>query len=203
MPLQRRFLPALVDPAQRVTAKEYLYARLHEPEGGLRPRLAPGSVRAVFNRLRRFMSFRRGPSRRRSTSACCEQADLDAWLAHLQTGGARATHQVAALLDVPIDLHEHADRLSQGGFRFTPWRGRAAFQIAGCPPFARENSTPRIPEPVIAAMLHWSLRYIDEFAPDILAARTELDQLSARARKIDVHKTRGARPIVRGRATAR
>ena len=30
----------LADPVQRLTAKEYLYARLHEPEGGLRPRLA-------------------------------------------------------------------------------------------------------------------------------------------------------------------
>lgn len=184
----------LSDPAQRITAKEYLYARLHEPEGGLRPRLAPASVRAVFNRLRRFMSFaadRRGAF----DLGTLDQADLDAWLIHLRTGGERATFQVAALLDVAIDLHEHADRLSHGGLRFTPWRGRAAFQIAGCPPLARENSTPRIPEPVIAAMLHWSLRYIDDFAPDILAARIELDRLSARALKTNVHKTRGARTI--------
>jgi hypothetical protein len=56
----------LFDPAQRLAAKEYLYARLREPVGSLRPRLAPASVRAVFNRLRRFMTFaeiRRGPSR--------------------------------------------------------------------------------------------------------------------------------------------
>jgi hypothetical protein len=180
----------LADPVQRLTAKEYLYARLHEPEGGLRPRLAPASVRAVFNRLRRFMSFaedRRGTFRLNML----DQADLDAWLSHLRTGGARASHQVAALLDVSIDLHEHADQLSQGGFRFTPWRGRSAFQIAGCPPLARENTTPRIPEPVIGAMLYWSLRYVDAFAPDILAARAELDRLIAGARKIDVHKTRG------------
>ena len=47
----------LASPAQHLTAKEYLYARLREPEGSLRPRMAPGSIRAVFNRLRRFMSF--------------------------------------------------------------------------------------------------------------------------------------------------
>ena len=184
----------LVNPAQRVTAKEYLYARLREPEGSLRPRLAPGSIRAVFNRLRRFMSFAEERNGVFDLSLL-RQADLDAWLAHLQTGGARASHQVAALLDLPIALHEHADRLSQPGFRFTPWRGRSAFQIAGCPPLARENSTPRIPAPVIAAMLSWSLRYIDAFAPDILAARTALDHLRARARKIDVHRARGARPV--------
>ena len=184
----------LADPVQRITAKEYLYARLHEPEGGLRPRLAPASVRAVFNRLRRFMSFAEG-RRGAFDLSLLDQADLDAWLAHLRAGGERASHQVAALLDVPIDLHEHADRLSYGRLRFTPWRGRAAFHIAGCPPLGRENSTPRIPEPVIAAMLHWSLRYIDDFAPDILIARAELDRLTARAREIDVHKTRGARTV--------
>ena len=184
----------LANPTQRVTAKEYLYARLREPEGSLRPRLAPGSIRAVFNRLRRFMSFaeeRKGVF----DLSLLRQTDLDVWLAHLQTGGARASYQVAALLDLPIDLHEHADRLSQPGFGFTPWRGRSAFQIAGCPPLARENSTPRIPAPVISAMLSWSLRYIDVFAPNILAARAALDQLRVRARKIDVHRARGAGPI--------
>jgi hypothetical protein len=185
----------LTSPAQHLTAKEYLYARLREPDGSLRPRLAPGSIRAVFNRLRRFMSF----AEERSgvfDLGLLQQSDLDAWLAHLQTGSERASHQVAALLDVPIDLHEHADRLSQPGFRFTPWRGRPASQIAGCPPLARENNTPRIPGPVIAAMLSWSLRYIDVFAPDILAARTALDQLNEHARKIDVHRVRSARPVV-------
>ena len=184
----------LGDPVQLLSAKEYLYGRLHEPEGGPRPRLAPASVRAVFNRLRRFMTF--ATARRGAFDlGALNQGDLDAWLAHLQTNGERASFQIAALVDVAIDLNEHADRLSHGGFRFTLWRGRAAFLIAGCPPLARENSTPRIPEPVIAAMLHWSLRYIDDFAPDILAARAELDRLSARAIEINVHKTRGAKTI--------
>ena len=184
----------LADPMQILTAKEYLYARLHEPEGSLRPRLTPSSVRQVFNRLRRFMSF--AESRRgRFKLSLLDQADLDAWLAYLQAGGQRGPYQVASLLDVPIDLHEHADRLSHGGFKFTPWRGRPAFQIAGCRPIGLENSTPRIPEPVITAMLRWSLRYIDDFAADILLARAELDRLEARARKIDVHETRGSRTI--------
>jgi integrase len=185
----------LPDPAQRLTAKEYLYARLHEPAGSPRPCLAPASIRAVFNRLRRFMTFvesRRGQFR----LDLLEQTDLDAWLAQLRVVGERGPHQVASLLDVPADLHLHADRLSQSGFTFTPWRGRPVSQVAGCPPVSRENSTPRIPEPVIAALLRWSLRYIDDFAPDILAARAALDQLEAHARKIDVHKSHGAMPVV-------
>ena len=139
-----------------------------------------------------FVEIRRGQFR----LDLLDQADLDAWLTQLRAGGARAPHQVAALLDVPVDLHVHADQLSQGGFTFTPWRGRPVSQVAGCPPVSRENATPRIPEPVIAALLRWSLRYIDDFAPDILAARIELDQLEARPRKLDVHKTHGARPVV-------
>jgi integrase len=185
----------LPDPAQRLTAKEYLYARLHEPAGSPRPCLAPASIRAVFNRLRRFMTFvesRRGQFR----LDLLEQTDLDAWLAQLRVVGERGPHQVASLLDVPADLHLHADRLSQSGFTFTPWHGRPVSQVAGCPPVSRENSTPRIPEPVIAALLRWSLRYIDDFAPDILAARAALDQLEAHARKIDVHKTHGTVPVV-------
>ena len=42
------------------------------------------------------------------------------------------------------------------------------------------NRTPRIPEPVIGALLFWSLKYIDLFSADIFAARAELDGLEAR-----------------------
>ena len=49
----------------------------------------PGSVRAVFNRLRRFMSFAEAAGV--FDLGLLRQADLDAWLAHLQTGGARAS----------------------------------------------------------------------------------------------------------------
>jgi len=41
-------------------------------------------------------------------------------------------------------------------------------------PSARgENSTPRIPEPVIGPLIAWALRFTDDFAPDILAAASE------------------------------
>lgn len=35
-----------------------------------------------------------------------------------------------------------------------------------------ENATARIPEPVLGPLIAWALRFIDDFAPDILAART-------------------------------
>ena len=185
----------LANPAQRLTAKEYLYARLREPEGSLRPRLAPGSIRAVFNRLRRFMSF----AEERSgvfDLGLLQQADLDAWLAHLQTGGARASHQIAALLDVPIDLHEHADRLSQPRVSVHALARAAGVSDRRLPairareqhaahPGAGDRSHAVLVSPVYRRV---RARYFRR--PD------RIDQLRARARKIDVHRARGASPVV-------
>jgi len=109
--------------------------------------LPPASVRAVFNRLRRFMTFvesRRGQFR----LDLLDQTDLDAWLASfawaVSVGPSRSR---PCSTSRPICTCT-ADRLSQSGFTFTPWRGRPVSQVAGCPPVSRENSTPRIPEPV-------------------------------------------------------
>ena len=43
-----------------------------------------------------------------------------------------------------------------------------------------KNRTPRIPENIITPLLAWSLKYVTVFAPDILAARSELTQLEER-----------------------
>jgi hypothetical protein len=40
-----------------------------------------------------------------------------------------------------------------------------------------ENSTDRIPEQVLGPLLVWSLRYVQDFASDILRARTEVPPL--------------------------
>jgi len=91
----------LTSPAQHLTAKEYLYARLREPEGSLRPRLAPGSIRAVFNRLRRFMRF----AEERSgvfDLGLLQQADL---VIDFSSPGAAAAHVAAcAAARVPLLL---------------------------------------------------------------------------------------------------
>ncbi|MGL4261056.1 MAG: integrase, partial [Afipia sp.] len=41
-----------------------------------------------------------------------------------------------------------------------------------------------MPEDVIAPLLAWSIRYVTEFAPDILAARDELDRLETHCAKL-------------------
>jgi hypothetical protein len=108
-----------------------------------------------------------------------DQAMLDAYLAELRRERRRTAERVAHLLDVPIELDRYSPFLTLGGFCCRPWRGRPAARVAGLPPrpMVAENRTPRIPEPVIAALLRWSLKYIDLFAIDIFAARAELDRL--------------------------
>src|SRR5260370_19692418 len=102
-----------------------------------------------------------------------------AYLSDLWRQRRRTPERVAHLLDVPIDLDRYSPFLTLGGFCCRPWRGRPAARVAGLPPrpMVAENRTPRIPEPVIAALLRWSLKYVDLFAADIFAARADLSRL--------------------------
>lgn len=103
-----------------------------------------------------------------------------------------------------IDLHHLSPWLTGGGIGFLPWRGRAAHHVAKRPPALAENATPRIPEPIIGAMLRWSLKYVEVFAPDILAARVELDALEARGAQLmaeDARTGQGVAETYRARMT--
>lgn len=75
-------------------------------------------------------------------------------------------------------------RQALDGLRFAPWRGRAAYQVAGARNTPGECRTPRLPETIIEPLLAWSIKYVKVFAPDILAAREELERLRRRAARI-------------------
>ncbi|WP_292617729.1 integrase [Nitrobacter sp. 62-23] len=108
---------------------------------------------------------------------------LDRYARHLQSDCSRRPVIVGHLLEVPVDLYAFRDHLPSGGLRFHPWSGRAPARVAGYR-HVRENRTPRMPEDVIAPLLAWSIRYVTEFAPDILAARDELDRLETHCAKL-------------------
>lgn len=167
-------------PVERLTAKEYIFAwlneRLPDPAGRLPPLQAQGALSA----LRRFMDFVR-EREGRFAPILLEQPVLDDWLAYQGNRPVRST-QVAASLRPVYQLHRLARFLTHGGPAFLPWNGRTAAVVAGCRAISSENLTPRIPEAVIGAILKWSLHYVDDFAPDILAARAEVDRLEAAAR---------------------
>jgi len=170
------------DAAQRLTAKEYLWARLNmrPPTGAPRAQMSPTVAAATLRYLIRFMRFVH-----RQTGgfdmARVDQRLLDAYLVSEQLRATRSANEVARIIEVPIDLHRYAACLTLGGFSCRPWRGQPSARVAGCPRSNGENRTPRIPEPVIGALLRWSFKYLDLFAPDILAARAELDALERRS----------------------
>jgi integrase len=182
----------LDDPMQRLTAKEFVWARLNEPSPcPTRARMAPTVARATLTDLSSFMQF---VARHAGAFAMhlVDQAMLDAYLAELRRERRRTAERVAHLLDVPIELDRYSPFLTLGGFGCRPWRGRSAARVAGLPPrpMVAENRTPRIPEPVIAALLRWSLKYIDLFAADIFAARVDLNRLEQVAHPPDDAATR-------------
>jgi hypothetical protein len=174
---------ALHDPLQRLTAKEFLWARLNEPSPcPTQARMAPTCVRAALADLTRFMVF---VSRHVGVFALhkVDQTLLDAYLAELRGERNRTRDRVAHLLNTPIDLDRYSPFLTLGSFSCRPWRDRPAVRIAGLSPQPQsaDNRTPRISEPIIAALLRWSLKYIDHFATDIFAARAEYEALEQNA----------------------
>lgn len=164
-------------PVERLTAKEYIYAWLNERLPDRADRLRPLSARAALATLRRFMTFARERLGRFS-AADIDQDLLDAYLAGLKARSLQP-RRVAACLQPAVQLHRLACFLTHGGLDFMPWNGTAPFKVAGCGGRPDENRTPRIPEPVIGALLRWSLRYVEIFAEDIFAAREELDRLES------------------------
>lgn len=162
-------------PVERLTAKEYIYAWLNELLPDRAGRLRPLSTRAALATLCRFMAFVRERLGRFDAGAI-DQNLLDAYLAHQKARNVLPS-RVAACLRPIVQLHRLAPFLTHGELRFVPWHGRAIFTVAGCDGRPYENVTPRIPEPVIGALVRWSLKYIDVFASDIFAARAELDAL--------------------------
>ncbi|MCB1462400.1 MAG: integrase [Sphingomonas sp.] len=161
----------------REALRELLYAKLNIDIPGHRKKLPPGSVRQAFNRARRFFEFVRdelGVVDLRRIG----QPLLDRYARHLKADRARRPAIVAQLLEIPSDLHAYRDHLPSGGLHFQPWAGKPPARVAGYR-HVRENRTPRIPEEIISPLLAWSIRYITEFAPDIFAAREELERLES------------------------
>jgi hypothetical protein len=180
----------IASPIERLTAKEYIFAWLNErlPDGAAR--LRPLSTRAALATLRRFMAFVRDQLGT-FDAAAIDQDLLDAYLA-LQKDRMVLPSRVASCLKPAAELRRLAPFLTCGGLTFVPWNGRSIFSVAGCRGRTYENVTPRIPEPVIGALLHWSLKYIDVFSVDIFAARAELDALEQRYAIRPRHAVKGS-----------
>jgi hypothetical protein len=170
------------DPTVARWLREYLYARLNVEIPGFRSRLPPASVRQVFNRARRFFEFVSAELGRCDLDRV-DQALLDRYAKILRNSRCRPV-VVTRLLDVIFDLHAYRAHLPNVALPLEPWPGRTPSQVAGYRYAAEENRTPRMPEAVIAPLLHWSLKYVTLFSRDIFAAREELLRLEERQRAL-------------------
>ena len=165
------------DPTIAEAIREYLYVRLNIDLPGYKARALPVTVRSLFRRALRFFSFAK------IEHGVCDferidQALLDRYAKALQNG--RRPVIVMQLLGIVFDLYAFRQHLPTAALRFEPWPGRTLSQVAGYRFVVEENRTPRIPENIITPLLAWSLKYVTVFAPDILAARSELTQLEER-----------------------
>jgi integrase len=80
-----------------------------------------------------------------------------------------------------------------------PWGGDPAGELFGRPRAQRENRTPRIAEATMAALLSWSLRFVEDFADDIVSAHAEY--LRLKARTPEARRRRGPVPLRPPRGT--
>ena len=148
------------DPLRRLTAKEFLYARLNERVTGIKRNLPVQVARQELNFLLAFLSYldrEHGGMRLRAVT----QEVLDAYRIWCERGGNGdgtpiRPPAVANYIGVTIRLAQCGGFLSHDRLRLVPWRGRTPYVVAGVVE-QTENATLRIPEDVLAGLLRWSL----------------------------------------------
>jgi hypothetical protein len=152
------------DPYRQV-AKELCYAMLSGPvpAGEARPTVA--TVRTYFTDVIRFLNW---ADRQGKPLGALTEHDLEDFqrflIASVPTVDGRASARVGAR---KFWLWRHA--LASGGLRFDPLRvdgWSEPLTQRG----ATENATSRIPEEVLGPLIAWSMRFVDDFSVDILAA---------------------------------
>ena len=166
-------------PQFQAVAKELFYALLtcEPPEG--EGRLRPTSVRAAFTKLKQFMEW--ADRNDVPSFAAMTPADLTSYQAWLLTQSGvspstRGTRRRAIRLMWLYRDYLHSDRLTFDPQVLTSW------EADNCqPPGRLENSTERIPEEVMGPLLVWSLRWVNDFSADIIAAHQDWTALTGSA----------------------
>ncbi|MFF1691985.1 MULTISPECIES: hypothetical protein [unclassified Streptomyces] len=160
-------IPARFRPATKRLFYALLCPELESPPGEDRPAIA--SVRTAFGEMKRLLTWldARWPADRIELSAI-SPADLDRYNRHLLTlfphrDGAREAARAAVRLLWRWRIHLGNDQLRFDPLHLDGW-GEERTQRG------RENGTDRLPEDVLGPLLVWALRFIDDFAPDILEA---------------------------------
>lgn len=169
----------IASPVLRLAVKEFLFSRLHN--------VAPVRRSAGTHRPIKATGLHREYTDARMWLAALEDLGVtrlaDVRQRHLDAIAARWSGTLMpSSLTVRISaiqaMAAHAPYLSGDRLSFMPWQGRAPAQVARHQ-YSEENTTPRIPEPVMARMLEAALFYVQTASADLLAARDELTRLRA------------------------
>jgi hypothetical protein len=165
----------IADPGQRRTAKEFLHSRINRavPAGGTNARpMKITNLIGEFHEVRAIVAdlAAAGAPRLADVTPALLEGVLTQWRAS-------STVSAAGKAGVVRHMAAHSPFLTDK-LAFMPWLGRTANQVAGrISP--QENTTPRIPEDVIAPLLQAAVFYVQAAAGDLLAARAELAGLHA------------------------
>ncbi len=169
------------NPVRQITAMEFISARLCKREAAMKL-MSPSGASQQLGLLSRFNTFL-DSEHGGCGYADVDQAMLDDYLTWSRKGR-REGHSgpnsgsLSTYIRVLKTLWRYREWLTHDSLTFEPWGGRSAFAVAGAIS-PEENTTERIPEPVLAAQLRWALFYIDTAAEDILAAREERRRLQS------------------------
>ncbi|MCX4819668.1 hypothetical protein OG883_07060 [Streptomyces sp. NBC_01142] len=175
------------------SAKRLFYAllSLEAPDGEDPPGIS--TIRGKFTEIKRFLKWldRRWPPERNELSELSPR-DLDDYrkylLARFPNSQAQRERSRA-----PLRLFWRWRRhLGEDALRFDPLHLDGWGESR--PTKSRENDTARLPEDVLGPLLIWALRFIDDFAPDILEADRQWHEARAdRPARNSAHTSVGAR----------
>ena len=172
-------------PPWRHTAKTYVWALINMdvPGAGLALRLERASISTIVLAWPAFKRFVKWLQSRGVTQFSYVTHDLlDDYLSHVveQEGSllskyrwlneVRRIWQFRNVLPAPMRLPTES-----------PWDGEAASDLLGKTMRRGENLTPRISEATMQPLLLWSMRFIEELAPDIIAGAEEYRRLRRRS----------------------
>lgn len=193
----------IIDPTIDAAIRSYLYARLNVRIVGWAMPLPPTSARATFHEALEFFGFVASELGIYDATRV-DQRMLDRYAKTQFAKRSSASHR-AKYLKIVWHLFHYREYLAGHGITFEPWLGRSTAALCGTSSDYGENRTPRIPEPILLPLVAWSLKYIDVFSHDILAARDELNSLEARSAELasaDKKLSRRDSSLIRARRVA-
>jgi hypothetical protein len=161
----------------RPVAKELFYTMLTGRADGMAT-LHVGTVRSYFTAVKQFLAWLE--ARGVPTLAAVGWADLEAYQRHLFTQRCTGERRLLARRAVRL-FWLCRSQLTADQLRVDPARLDGWPQVDR--PSRGDNATRRIPEPVIGPLLAWALRWVADFADDILGAMDEWRVLHANTKR--------------------